>query len=345
MPFQGIRNPLFNPGQAPQAPGQGQAPAQGQAPQAPQAPVQGQGAAQPQQQIPQPQNATLQQLLDNQQNIVDFMAKFGAFVQQDKDDREAIRKAAQQEHVDKLAADRDRAANQKELQATKEADIRAKEIPKCDGCTPELTRKWIQNVEQTIPYTSKTIRVASLSSIDDLHTELEMFLNTNNRNFVTWDALKRHLERQFLTLEDNEQLCNDVDSIMRGPTETVAKFGRRFKRAVHLAYPLAPNAVRDPMGKRFLRHRYLQGLNHPDLMGRILREGRPDTFEQAMDLAARYEADEQNVMAQSKQCAPPQYGPQYDRVEEPMDVNLLDHDRTEVNAYDGARPKRAIRGQ
>ena len=132
---------------------------------------------------------------------------------------------------------------------------------------------------------------------------------------------------------------------MRGPTETVAKFGRRFKRAVHLAYPLAPNAARDPMGRRFLRHRYLQALNHPDLMGRILREGRPDTFEQAMDLAARYEADELNVLAQSKQCSTPQYGPQYERVEEPMDVNHLAQDNSEVNAYDGARPKRAIRGQ
>ena len=42
---------------------------------------------------------------------------------------------------------------------------------------------------------------------------------------------------------------------------------------------------------------------------------------------------------------PPQYGPQYDRVEEPMDVNKLTQQTPQVNAYEGARPKRAIRGQ
>ena len=92
-----------------------------------------------------------QQLLDTQQQVHDFLQRFGAFVQQDKDDREALRKAAQQEHLDKLQNDRDRAANMKEARDLKEADTRAKEIPKCDGSTPELTRKWLEHVELTIP--------------------------------------------------------------------------------------------------------------------------------------------------------------------------------------------------
>ena len=322
------------------------------APAAPQAPVQ----QQQQQPLPPappaaPPPATQQQLLDNQQQVYDFLQRFGLYIEQDKNDREAMRKAAQQEHVDRLQSDRDRAAHQIESQATKEADIRAKEIPKCDGCTPELTRKWMQSVELTIPYTTKTIRVASLSSIDDLHTELELYLNQNNRNFVTWIALKKHLTKQFLPLQEQEHLCNNVDSIIRGPTESISKYGRRFKRAVHLAYPLAQGAVHPPMSARFLKSKYLNGLNHPDLMGRILREGRPDTFEQAMDFAARYEADEQNVRAQVAQCNQPLS--LSDRVEEPMEVNLVNHsypnaeslDDTSINAFDGTRPKRPIRGQ
>ena len=131
------------------------------APAAPQAPVQ----QQQQQPLPPappaaPPPATQQQLLDNQQQVYDFLQRFGLYIEQDKNDREAMRKAAQQEHVDRLQSDRDRAAHQIESQATKEADIRAKEIPKCDGCTPELTRKWMQSVELTIPHTTKTICVA-----------------------------------------------------------------------------------------------------------------------------------------------------------------------------------------
>ena len=329
-----------NPGQRPPAPpvAQPQQQAQQQLPPAP-------PAAPP---------ATQQQILDTQQQVYDFLQRFGLYIEQDKNDREALRKAAQQEHIDRLQNDRDRAAHQVDTQATKEADIRAKEIPKCDGCTPELTRKWMQSVELTIPYTTKTIRVASLSSIDDLHTELEIYLNQNNRNFVTWAALKKHLTKQFLPLQEQEHLCNNVDSIIRGPTETISKYGRRFKRAVHLAYPLAQGAVHPHMAARFLKSKYLNGLNHPELMGRILREGRPDTFEQAMDFAARYEADEQNVRAQVAQCNQPLA--LADRVEEPMDVNIVEHNYQSneqqqdvaINAFDpldGTRPKRPIRGQ
>ena len=330
-----------------------------------QIPPAAQAQAQPQAQVQQqqlppappagPPPATQQQLLDNQQQVYDFLQRFGLYIEQDKNDREAIRKAAQQEHIDRLQNDRDRAARQKELHDIKEADIRAKEIPKCDGCTPELTRKWIQSVELTIPYTTQTIRVASLSSIDDLHTELELFLNQNNRNFVTWASLKKHLTKHFLTLEEQEHLCNNVDSIIRGPAESIAKYGRRFKRAVNLAYPLAQGAVHPPMSSRFLKSKYLNGLNHPDLMGRILREGRPDTYEQAMDFAARYEADEQNIRAHITQCNQPLA----ERIEEPMDVNMLQYTsqngdqptEQHINAYDanhmhdGTRPKRPIRGQ
>ena len=199
--------------QAPRAPipPQQQAPLPPAAPAAPAPPA----AAQPFAPVLQ------QQLLDTQQQVHDFLQHFGAFVQQDKDDREAIRKAAQQEHIDKLQNDRDRAANMKEARDIKEADTRAKEIPKCDGSTPELTRKWLEHVELTIPYTTKTIRVASLSSTDELHTELELFLNTNNRNFVTWASLKKHITKEFLSLQEQENLCNKVDNIMRNPSESI----------------------------------------------------------------------------------------------------------------------------
>ena len=287
-----------------------------------------------------------QQLLDTQQQVHDFLQRFGAFVQQDKDDREALRKAAQQEHLDKLQNDRDRAANMKEARDLKEADTRAKEIPKCDGSTPELTRKWLEHVELTIPYTTKTIRVASLSSTDELHTELELFLNTNNRNFVTWASLKKHITKEFLSLQEQENLCNKVDNIMRNPSESITRYSRRFKIAVQMAYPLAQGAVHPPMSNRFLKTKFLNGLNHPDLVGRILREGRPDTYEQAIDFAARYEADEQNVRAQVAQCNQPPP----DRIEEPMDVNVLhalppSPEVSSINAFGGARPKRPIRGQ
>lgn len=293
-----------------------------------------------------PPPATQQQILDTQQQVYDFLQRFGLFIEQDKNDREALRKAAQQEHIDKLQNDRDRAAHMKEARDIKEADIRAKEIPKCDGCTPELTRKWLESVELTVPYTTKTIRVASLSSIDELHTELELFLNTNNRNFVTWASLKKHLTKEFLSLQETENLCNKVDTIIRGPTETISRYSRRFKRAVNMAYPLPPGAVHPQMSSRFLRTKFLNGLNHPDLVGRILREGRPDTYEQAMDFAARYEADEQNVQSQIAQCN----HPASDRVEEPMDVSAVtpynvDVEQHSINAFGGARPKRPIRGQ
>ena len=232
-----------------------------QAPQAPRVPVPQQ--QQQQQQLPpappapaaaaaQPFAPILQQqLLDTQQQVHDFLQRFGAFVQQDKDDREALRKAAQQEHLDKLQNDRDRAANMKEARDLKEADTRAKEIPKCDGSTPELTRKWLEHVELTIPYTTKTIRVASLSSTDELHTELELFLNTNNRNFVTWASLKKHITKEFLSLQEQENLCNKVDNIMRNPSESITRYSRRFKIAVQMAYPLAQGAVHPPHVKSF----------------------------------------------------------------------------------------------
>ena len=133
---------------------------------------------------------------------------------------------------------------------------------------------------------------------------------------------------------------------MRNPSETITHYSRRFKIAVQTAYPLAQGAVHPPMSNRFLKSKFLNGLNHPDLVGRILREGRPDTYEQAIDFAARYEADEQNVRAQNAQSNQPSL----DRVEEPMEVNMLQNptesmESPSINAFGGARPKRPIRGQ
>ena len=100
------------------------------------------------------------------------------------------------------------------------------------------------------------------------------------------------------------------------------------------------------MAARYLRLHYLSALNHTELVDRIWREGRPDTYEPAMDFAACYEADELNVKAHVGQCS----RPQTEHFEEPMDINattlaVRENVAADVNAIGGARPKRPITNQ
>ena len=198
----------------------------------------------------------------------------------------------------------------------KEADLLVSDIAKCDGASPEAVRLWLKRVGQTQSYTQQTVRVATRTATGALLDEIEAYLNSHNRE-ATWDELRKDIVAHFLPPEEEDYLCAQVDQIKQKPYEAVGAYGRRFKKAVNLAYPGHKGEDYGALGNRLLKKTFMDGLSDHGIIERLLKEARPRTYDDALRSAIRYEADEQNVKAQFTSHHMPV------RHEEPMEVGAV----------------------
>jgi len=203
------------------------------------------------------------------------------------------------------------------------ADQQARRITNCDGSTSSATRTWIRQVDLSIPYSPCTVYIAAQSAQGQLQVELEHFLNSQpDRNNVTWPQLKAHLQKAFLSTHEDDRLRNELDKIKQGPYESTTSCARRFRELQILAYPIILDAAGQPTERnyeqvRLMLRAYTSGLRENNLMERLLREGRPKTVEEAMQLVVTYEADDYVVQVAREDSQAKK------RVEEPMEVGAV----------------------
>lgn len=237
--------------------------------------------------------------------------QFALFVQAEQDDRAAARQAAQTQHQERQASNLETAGRQK-------AEAQAKRVPACDGASTKEVREWIREVEFTIPYSNRTVYIAAKTAEGPLRREIERFLNTQpNRNNVTWQQLKAHVQNSFLSPHEEDQLRDDVQKLKESSYEGTASYSRRFRDAADLGYP---PAQRNADQHRIMKDAYLRGLKDEKLVERLVKEGRPATFQDAIDLVDQYSADDYQLQRTIDGVGRDYRG---SRQEEPMEIGAV----------------------
>jgi hypothetical protein len=245
-------------------------------------------------------------------------AQFGQFITAEQADRAAAQQASQNQHEERTRA---QAATNSRLKA----EAQTKRVPACDGSTTKAVREWIREVEFTIPYSERTVYIAARTAEGPLRREVERFLDSQpQRNAVTWAQLRAHVQVSFLSAHEADRLRDEVLKITENTYEGTAAYGRRYRDAADLGYPVAD---RNADQHRIMKDAYLRGLRDRHIVQRLVREGRPDTFLEATLLVAQYSSDDY-VLHRALDGIGAEYPGA--RKEEPMEVGAL-ADPTEIS--------------
>lgn len=216
--------------------------------------------------------------------------------------------------------DQERDVRQKNHDATiarREAEMMVKKVPKCDGSDAQLVREWVREVNLTENYSKETVWISAQTAEGALRRELEHFLSLQkDRKAVEWPTLRTHLEKAFLTPLEEDRLREQVEMISQEHFDRLAAYNMKFRELAELAYPPAPGETeRNADQKRILLRNYIRGLKDPDIASKVISQGRPDTYEKAVEWASYYEADVYRLnSARNGREA---------RVEEPMEIGAV----------------------
>ena len=253
-----------------------------------------------------------QQQLQNNPDAAVPMQNFKDFLKQEKEQRQK--------------ADKEMLDAKLESEARQKADAQVKRVPPCDGATPHAIREWIREIQLTIPYSSWTVYIAAQAATGSLRRDIEFFLSIQpDRQAVTWTQVQQHVEQSFLTPHEEERLKDEVENCKQGAYENSAAYGRRFREAVDLGYPLRDGAG-NPDRTRTLLRSYLKGLSDRHLASRILKKN-PADYPTAMDLVQKFEAqDFKSNLWFNRELV--------ERNEEPMEIGAM-----AANPQQSTRPK------
>jgi len=232
-------------------------------------------------------------------------AQFTAFIQAEQKDRRLLREAGQAEHIQRQQI-------LTESEARRRAEQQIQKVPKCDGATTKAVREWIREIGFTIPYSGLTVFIAGHTAEGPLRREIERFLSeATNRDNVTWDQIKTHIQQQFWSQYEAERLRDEVDKVKQSAYENTMTYGRRFRDTADLGYP---PGNRNADQQRVLLKAHLRGLRDRHMVERLVKEGRPADFTAAMTLAQQYESDEYKLHKALEGT---------ERQEEPMEIGAM----------------------
>ena len=250
---------------------------------------------------------------------------FSTYIHQVRDDE------AQRRRIAEATADR-RDAEMKEVHERQAADQQARRIASCDGADSQAVRQWLQQVDLSIPYSRRTVYIAAQSATGQLQVELEHFLSSQlDRTRTPWDTVKQYIQQSFLSPHEDDRLRNQLDNIKQGAFETSVAYARRFRDLVALAYPQRHNVtvqgnVPNDILERLLLRAYTGGILDENMMERVYREGKPDTYEDAVKNVTAYEADAYRVQVVKDRSKT--------RVEEPMEIGAVAMEQKGQSASD-----------
>ena len=83
--------------------------------------------------------------------------------------------------------------------------------------------------------------MASQSVEGELRREWERYVNdeVEDRQAVTWDDLRKHLQKSFSSPFESECLRDETKQVKQTAYETTAAYCRKFRDAADLGYPAA----------------------------------------------------------------------------------------------------------
>ena len=211
-----------------------------------------------------------------------------------------------------------------------EADTWARDIAKCDGKSAASIRIWIEEVKQALNHTDAVARLVIRTTTGPMRKELESFMGPGDRSRFSWDDLKRFVVRTFMSDQDKEELRAELEVMTQKVYETSKDYGRRYKDAVDLAYPLTILSPQNDIADRYILGGFVRGLLDRKLAERLVRKGLPDTLDDTIKAVVKMEDAEKGVKSmftvparQMQSTAPPP-----PRQEEPMEIDALANSST-----------------
>ena len=191
----------------------------------------------------------------------------------------------------------------------------AKTVGECDGTNRRALREWIQAVDRTKVWTEAPDNaivemVASLMT-GPLATHLTMVKEAAvaNQGPLTWDMIKAEAKRQFLEIDEDESLRENVDNMVQGAHEETQSYVQRYQQALRVAYTAQDLAV--PLVRDRIIRNFIKGIRNFEVRKQV-HLARPGTLDQVFH---------EVMTAQRAVELANQGGPLIpDRVEEPMEI-------------------------
>ena len=106
------------------------------------------------------------------------------------------------------------------------------------------TRNFLYDIDLILPQlpndNAGILHVISRVTCGPLRREVLRFIESQSedRANVPWARVKAHVERTFLSADEDEKLRITVEQLKQSENETLASHNRRFREAVQRAYPV-----------------------------------------------------------------------------------------------------------
>ena len=228
------------------------------------------------------------------------------------------------DHRDQRQTDRNEAIRQQRENDTmrREAATAAQAIPQCDGSNPDNMREWLREIDMSRAHTKLTLTVAYIASRGALRRSLENYLSRQpDRNAVTWDQAKSHLQKIFLSPKEQDKLRSELMAIKQGPYELTPQYCMRFTELADSAYPTTFDAAGQPVprtqdAEMSILDAFIGGLADRSTAHMCLNFGKPTNVSAAIDFVSEYDANNAKLDITRQRQG---------RVEEPMDISAINH--------------------
>jgi len=227
-------------------------------------------------------------------------------------------------YIENLQAAQDRANTRRDgvREQHRILDSHIRSTPSCDGSSVPLVREWLQAVSMARPYfpaataDAETQKLVIATLQGPMRRCYEHFLDSqDDRNNVTWAAVKNHLRIAYLTCDESEFLRSELETIKQTAYESTGAYSRRFVEAANKAYD---EDDRNGVVQRIVLDLYIKGLHSAALMDRLILETEPTTMDEATAAVANFAAKHERLRrlkGQGSSALHPE--------EEPMEVGAL----------------------
>ena len=182
----------------------------------------------------------------------------------------------------------------------------------CDGELSNQLRNYLYDIELLQPSVNRDnkaiLDIVARTTSGPLWREVQRYLSSQpeDRDQVPWVRLKAHIERTFLSSDEDEKLRVNLEQLYQREGETLASYNRRYREATQRAYP----SPRSADAERIVLRSYLKGLRAADLAKKVSLELRDQTLEAALEFVERVEAGLERFVG-------------LQRAEEPMDTSAV----------------------
>ena len=211
-----------------------------------------------------------------------------------------------------------------------------KKVDQCDGADPALVRRWLKAIEMSSPELDNTMKVELITSTAGgaLREELEAFLlEQPHRNDAEWADIRQHVLASFVSADHNEYQRTVLAQMRQLPGESVLRYNMRFRQAASEAFP----GERTPEQQREIVRYYGAGLQRDSDAQHLVRDGWPQTIDQAFRSMANRETGEERYNHLRRNQEPMEVDAVQEVVRKPFVESLLEKIMTKIAALEAAQ--------